>query len=80
MSETKNITSLYVVTDTENSYDKIGDIDGGMFDDVWLENYIKNHGTEKIIGKLAHMQMQVLQISDKINRDVYKSDQAKTIR
>jgi hypothetical protein len=37
MAETKKITSLYVVTDLETSYDNIGDIDGGMFDDEWLE-------------------------------------------
>ena len=32
MAETKKITSLYVVTDSETSYDNIGDIDGGGID------------------------------------------------
>ena len=37
MAETKLITSLYVVTDSETSYDNIGDIDGGLFPDGFLE-------------------------------------------
>jgi len=60
MAESKIITVLYVVTDTETGYDKIGDIDGGLFDDAWLESYIKSHGSERLIEKLASMQMQVL--------------------
>ncbi len=32
MAETKRITSIHVITDSENSYDHIGDIDGGGMD------------------------------------------------
>ncbi len=60
MAETKTITKLHVVIDTENSYDNIGDIDGGMFDDDWLKEYLKNHGPNKLIMKLSSMQTQVI--------------------
>lgn len=71
MTETKKITSLYVVTDSETSYDKIGDIDGGLFDDEWLKSYIMSYGSEKLIKKMAMMQMQVLKIENEIFRDKY---------
>lgn len=41
MAETKEITRLYVVTDSETHYDNIGDIDGGLFNDEWLEKTYK---------------------------------------
>lgn len=70
MPETKEITRLHVVIDTENHYDKIGDIDGGMFDERWLENYIKSHGSEKLLKKLAQMQTQVINTETKINLEI----------
>jgi hypothetical protein len=66
----KEITRLVVVTDSETYYDKIGDIDGGLFDDKWLEQHIKSHGTEQLIEKLAAMQMQVLSMKLKIQREI----------
>jgi hypothetical protein len=60
MAETKKITSLYVVTDSENSHDKIGDIDWGMFDEQWLRKYIASHGTAKLLNKLGMMTRQIL--------------------
>lgn len=70
MAETKEITRLYVVTDSETHYDNIGDIDGGLFNDEWLEQHIKSHGTEQLIEKLASMQMQVLSMKRKIQREI----------
>lgn len=76
MAETKKITSLYVVTDSENSYEHIGDIDGGLFNDEWLEQHIKSHGTEQLIEKLASMQMQVLSMKRKIQREISDKNDA----
>jgi len=59
MSETKLITSLYVVTDTENSYDQIGDIDGGGFDSVWLFEHVKNYGIDGLLNSLSYMNYQI---------------------
>ena len=59
MAETKKITTLYVVTDSENSYDNIGDIDGGLFEEEWLKSYIKSHGANKLYEKLAFMNRQI---------------------
>ena len=60
MAETKEITKLYVVTDSETSYDNIGDIDGGMFDDEWLKQHIISHGTAGLLERLGGMIRQVL--------------------
>ena len=73
MAETKKITTLYVVTDSETSYDNIGDIDGGMFDDQWLENHIKSHGANGLYEKLAFMSRQILNAVIKVNSENDKS-------
>lgn len=67
MAETKIITSLYVITDSENSYDQIGDIDGGMFDETWLKNYIKNHDPMKLFERLAWMNNQICNMIREVN-------------
>lgn len=59
MAETKEITSLCVVTDSETSYDNIGDIDGGHFDEKWLDNHIERHGADGLIKRIASMLLQV---------------------
>lgn len=69
MSETKKITSLYVVTDSENHYDQIGDIDGGMFDEVWLKNYLEKYGSANLIEKLSNMNYQIIDTVRKINQE-----------
>lgn len=73
MAETKKITTLYVVTDSETSYDNIGDIDGGLFDDKWLENYIKTYGAELLYKKLAYMNRQIVEAEIKVIQQKYKS-------
>ena len=73
MAETKKITTLYVVTDSETSYDNIGDIDGGMFDDQWLENHMKSHGANGLYEKLAFMSRQILNAVIKVNSENGKS-------
>jgi hypothetical protein len=61
MAETKKITSLYVVTDSETSYDQIGDIDGGGFDKEWLKKHIKKHGADGLFKKIAWMNFQIFE-------------------
>lgn len=60
MAKTKEITRLHVVTDSENYYDNIGDIDGGMFNEEWLENHINNFGSKGLLHKLSSMINQVI--------------------
>lgn len=69
MAETKLITSLYVVTDSETSCDNIGDIDGGLFPDGFLEKYIKAHGAERLLEKLASMTSAVITTKYNIERE-----------
>ena len=68
MPETKKITTLYVVTDSEYSSDKIGDIDGGMFDQEWLQKHVASHGSAGLIEKLAYMNHQVVQAQRDYNK------------
>ncbi len=69
MAETKKITSLYVITDTETSYDNIGDIDGGGMDKEWLKKHIKSHGPEGLFKQIAWMNFQVFEAMREVNQD-----------
>ena len=79
MAETKKITSLFVVTDTENSYEKIGDIDGGLFEEDWLKDYLKQYGPDNLYRAMASMTRQIsnMEISilqEKDNKNTPKSN------
>ena len=81
MAETKEITRLHVVTDSETSYDNIGDIDGGMFDEVWLASHISRHGTEGLLEKLGGMVRQVMNAKhdfNRINSEILNADAIKS--
>lgn len=80
MAEHREITSLYVVTDSETSYDNIGDIDGGLFNEDWLKLHIKSHGSEQLIEKLASMQMQVLKTKYQILNELDNSIPVENIK
>lgn len=69
MAEKKEITRLHVLTDSETSYDNIGDIGGGMFNDEWLKQHIISHGTEGLLEKLGGMIKQVLNTKYDYNRE-----------
>lgn len=70
MSERKKITSLYVITDSENGYENIGDIDGGGFDEEWLKNHIKIHGEDGLLKQLSWMNFQIFQARLEVNREI----------
>jgi len=74
MAETKEITRLYVVTDTEQGCDNIGDIDGGMFDEKWLKQHIISHGIEGLLERLGGMIGQVLNTKYDYNREKSEQD------
>jgi hypothetical protein len=69
MAETKQITELSVVTDSETFYDNIGDIDGGGFDEEWLKKHIKSHGADGLFRKFAWMSFQVFEAMRKVNEE-----------
>lgn len=58
MAETKQIGSICIVTDSETSYQNIGDVEGG-FDDIQLKDHIQKHGHAGLLNSLAYMQWQV---------------------
>lgn len=69
MAETKIINRLSVVTDTETGQENIGDIDGGMFDEEWLKEHVRNHGSEGLLEKLAFMTYQVVEAIRSVNSE-----------
>lgn len=69
MAETKEITKLVVVTDSETSYEDIGDIDGGGFDKEWLKKHIKAHGAEGLFEQIAWMNFQVFEALREVNKE-----------
>ena len=77
MAEQDRITSLYVTTDSENSYDNIGDIEGGGFDSVWLKKHIKSHGTEQLLERIAFMNYQVYETLKEIRQEKYEEQEGK---
>jgi len=66
MAERKTIGEISVITDSETSYDNIGDIDGG-FSSIELENHIKKYGHLGICEQLAVMQWQVWETVRSLN-------------
>lgn len=68
MSERKKIATISVVTDSENEYDHIGDVDGGFSDDQ-LRYHIESHGHKGLCEQLAYMQWQVYDMMRTINSE-----------
>jgi len=69
MAETKEVTRIYVVTDSDNGYEHIGDIDGGGIEDGWLRNHIRNHGHQGLLDALAWMTFQVWGMVREVNAE-----------
>jgi hypothetical protein len=74
MAQTKEVTRIYVVTDSENNYEHIGDIDGGGFEDYWLRNHIKNHGHQGLLDAIAWMTFQVWGMVRQVNMEESNND------
>lgn len=70
MAETKQITSVFVVTDSETRYDNIGDIQGGGFDKQWLKSHIKAFGRDGLLQKLSWMSYQIHQAYMDVNAEL----------
>ena len=68
MAERKTIGSISVITDSETSYDNIGDVDGG-FSETELKKHIEAHGHEGLCEKLTAMSWQVWNMLREINAE-----------
>lgn len=75
MAERKRIGSISIITDSETSYDNIGDVDGG-FSDTELKRHIEAHGHEGLCEKLTAMSWQVWNTLREINAE---RDKSKTV-
>jgi len=69
MAETKQITALHVVTDTEQAYDQIGDVTGGCIDKEWLKKHIKSHGAEGLFRVAAFINFQAFEALREVNQE-----------
>jgi hypothetical protein len=78
MAETKTIASIYVVTDSDNGYENIGDIDGGGFDEQWLIKHIDAHGVDQLLHKIAYMNWQVFEAMRMVNETREKMNPPKS--
>jgi hypothetical protein len=69
MAERKHITSIEVITDSETSYDNIGDIDGGGMDKEWLKQHIRSHGPDGLFRVTAWMNFQIFEALREVNAE-----------
>lgn len=73
MAERKTLGTISVITDSETSYDNIGDVDGG-FSPTELKSHIENHGHEGLCERLAYMSWQVWEALREINQEKNSGD------
>ncbi len=66
MAETKKIASISIIIDSETSYDKIGDVEGG-FDELELKQHIEKYGHQALCEKLTAMNWQIWNAVREIN-------------
>ena len=59
MAERQEILSISVVTDTETGQEKVGDIEGGIFDVGWLKDHLRSHGPWELLKCMAHVLHQI---------------------
>lgn len=78
MGETKVVTSLHVVTDTETGQQQIGDIEGGAFDKDWLKSHISDNGSAGLLRTIAWMNFQVVEAQREVSQSA--DEPAKEIR
>lgn len=69
MAEYRKILELSVVVDSETAYDKIGDIDGGFYDDNWLEKHIRNYGSFNLLHRLASLTSKIISVENDVLRE-----------
>jgi hypothetical protein len=67
-TETKKLTTISFVTNTDVSYYQLGEIEGS-FEKQQLKDYIKRFGHEKICTQLAFSQSQVCSALREVNSE-----------
>lgn len=78
MTERKTIASISIITDSETSYDNIGDVDGG-FNETELKKHIAAHGHVGLCEKLTAMSWQVFNVLREINTERDKNQAVNAI-
>lgn len=68
MSERKELATISFITDTDRSYEFIGEVDGS-FNETDLKSYIKRHGIGELCRHLSYLQFQVYNTFREINSE-----------
>ena len=80
MSEWKTLGKISVITDTENGYDRIGEVSGSFgYPPDELKKHIRKHGHAEVLEALARMTSQVMGCVRELNEDDVTKDQAEML-
>ena len=70
MSEMKTLGRITVITDTENGYDRIGEVSGSF---GWppdeLLYHVRKYGHAEVLDVLARMTAQVIECANAVQRE-----------
>lgn len=75
MSERKTIARISVITDTDNGYDRIGEVDGSFgYPPTELKEHIRKYGHSEVLETLAHMTSQVMECVRELRMEEHGPD------
>jgi len=75
MSETKTIGRIHVITDTENGYDRIGEVCGSFgYPPDDLMRHIRKYGHAEVLETLAFMTKQVMDCVHEIRKEEHEAN------
>ena len=60
MSEWKTLGEISVITDTENGYDRVGEVSGSFYPPAELKEHIRKYGHAEVLEALGWMTAQVM--------------------
>lgn len=69
MSEWKTLGSIEAITDTDNGYDRIGEISGSFHPPEALMAHVRRHGHAELLEALASMTAQVMECAGQLRRE-----------
>ena len=79
MAERKTIATISVITDSETSYDNIGDVGGGFSTDE-LKSHIEKYGHENLCAQLSYLNFQVWQTLRQVNAERNSKEGAQAVK
>jgi len=75
MSEWKTLGTIEAITDTDNGYDRVGEINGSFHPPEALMAHVRRHGHAELLEALASMTAQVMACADQLRREASERDE-----